>query len=87
MLFMLKITKNCKSDFNRLSNKKKEAPDLSFALIRAFKYCISFLRIELYPFQVFLLRVSSHYINALTVKQCCSLHTSNITISFTMFGW
>ena len=67
-------------------NKKQEAPDLSFALIRALQCYIFFLRIELDPFPMspHLLHVSYLYINALC---CCGLRSTNVTFSFALFGW
>ena len=73
----------CQQKSNILSTKKElEAPDWSFALIRALQCCIFFLRIELHPFQIFahLLCDSLRYTNALTVYHC-SLRYSSVTIS------
>ena len=68
--------------------EEKEAPDLSFAFIRALQCCIFLLRIKVDPFQMltYLLHVSSQYAHELIVKRCCSLRTSRVTIPFTMFG-
>ena len=55
-------------------NKEKEAPDSSFALVKALQCYIFFLRIKLHPFQMlfYLLHGSYYYTNAMTIRHCCS---------------